>query len=569
MKPRRIILHPLMFGLYPVLFAYAHNIDFAPPRTEIAVLLALFGGATALLWAALTGATGNARKAAIAVSVFSALFFSYGHLTNLVGVPLSGFRIFSMSFGENKAPACIWIAVAFLAWRWLKNLSTEATATATVAFNRFGAVLVLLVTMNWATSVYASSHVHAVGQPPNAASDATTAAPVPLGRASLPDIYYIILDDYARADVLKDLFQFDNSPFLDSLRARGFYVADRSHSNYSQTMLSLASSLNSVYLEGPQLESAANDGDPSWHVAMNVAASRYFEKGRPFGIDGTGRTSSRLPLAHMIQFSNATRVLKNHGYRFTAFTSGYGGVQLPNADVVMRAQVLDDFEEVLISATPIPRAFERFYDPIELHRQRVRYVFEHLADRFGDDMPKFVFAHILCPHTPFAFEADGTAVEKSQVLLDDRLTGGASRAALVKGYTSQIQYVNHEIDRAIADILAHSRKPPIIILQSDHGSEMTLSQTNPSEAGIRERMSILNAYYVPPEIRARLYPDISPVNTFAVILGQYFPGMRAPVPDESFFSSWASPYDFVPVTHLLGTAERTTDGASAPHPSSH
>ena len=34
-----------------------------------------------------------------------------------------------------------------------------------------------------------------------------------------------------------------------------------------------------------------------------------------------------------------------HGYRFVAFTSGYGGVQFPHADVVMHARVFDDFEE--------------------------------------------------------------------------------------------------------------------------------------------------------------------------------------------------------------------------------
>ena len=31
---------------------------------------------------------------------------------------------------------------------------------------------------------------------------------------SRPDIYYIILDGYARSDVMKSLFDFDNSGFL-------------------------------------------------------------------------------------------------------------------------------------------------------------------------------------------------------------------------------------------------------------------------------------------------------------------------------------------------------------------
>jgi hypothetical protein len=70
---------------------------------------------------------------------------------------------------------------------------------------------------------------------------------LPLGYA--PDIYYIILDAYGRADVLQEMFGYDNVPFLQSLESRGFYVAECSQSNYGQTMLSLTSSLNFNYLD--------------------------------------------------------------------------------------------------------------------------------------------------------------------------------------------------------------------------------------------------------------------------------------------------------------------------------
>lgn len=60
---------------------------------------------------------------------------------------------------------------------------------------------------------------------------------------SLPDIYYIIVDGYGRSDLLKELFEYDNSTFLQFLSDRGFYVAEAAHSNYVQTSLSIASSL--------------------------------------------------------------------------------------------------------------------------------------------------------------------------------------------------------------------------------------------------------------------------------------------------------------------------------------
>jgi hypothetical protein len=47
-----------------------------------------------------------------------------------------------------------------------------------------------------------------------------------------PDIYYVILDGYARADILDELYGYDNSRFLDYLERHGFFVAETSHSNY-------------------------------------------------------------------------------------------------------------------------------------------------------------------------------------------------------------------------------------------------------------------------------------------------------------------------------------------------
>ena len=53
------------------------------------------------------------------------------------------------------------------------------------------------------------------------------------------DIYLIVLDEYANAEVTERLFGFDNHAFLDSLRQLGF-VVPAVHSNYSHTFLSVA-----------------------------------------------------------------------------------------------------------------------------------------------------------------------------------------------------------------------------------------------------------------------------------------------------------------------------------------
>ena len=69
-----------------------------------------------------------------------------------------------------------------------------------------------------------------------------------------PDVYYIILDGYARSDYMRDVFDYDNSEFLEFLRDRGFFIADRSKSNHNWTALSLASSLNMDFVQNLGLD---------------------------------------------------------------------------------------------------------------------------------------------------------------------------------------------------------------------------------------------------------------------------------------------------------------------------
>ena len=93
---------------------------------------------------------------------------------------------------------------------------------ATVFLNVFSLVL-LVLPLAQVVNVKTPS----VGRPPHEpAPFALAARPAPARR---PDIYYIILDGYARSDVMKSFFDFDNTPFLQRLERAGFYVAAPEH----------------------------------------------------------------------------------------------------------------------------------------------------------------------------------------------------------------------------------------------------------------------------------------------------------------------------------------------------
>jgi hypothetical protein len=100
-------------------------------------------------------------------------------------------------------------------------------------------------------------------------------------------------------------------------------------------------------------------------------------------------------------------------------------------------------------------------------------------------------------------------------------------------------------------ILADSPEPPSIVLQGDHGPDAFF---NPSDLdrvtsiALQERFAILNAYHLPNGGSELLYPKISPVNTFRIILKYYFAAPLDTLDDRSYLQAAGHPYDFIDVT---------------------
>ena len=102
-----------------------------------------------------------------------------------------------------------------------------------------------------------------------------------------------------------------------------------------------------------------------------------------------------------------------------------------------------------------------------------------------------------------------------------------------------------------------------MILQSDHGSGLRLDMESHEKTDLHERMSILNAYYFPGRSYQGLYPEITPVNTFRVVLNTFFGAGLELLPDRNYFSTWSQPYQFVDVTGSVGSSSRKPRGHRA------
>ena len=92
------------------------------------------------------------------------------------------------------------------------------------------------------------------------------------------DIYYIVLDGYARGDILKEIYAYDNQPFLTQLEELGFYVADSSYANYNQTRLSIPSALNMAYMQDLGINTATPFNLPDHLELIRKAALFDFLK---------------------------------------------------------------------------------------------------------------------------------------------------------------------------------------------------------------------------------------------------------------------------------------------------
>jgi hypothetical protein len=340
--------------------------------------------------------------------------------------------------------------------------------------------------------------------------------------SSLPDVYYIILDRYASADVLQQTYGFDNGRFLSYLSQRGFYVVRQARSNYPKTSHSLASSLNMEFLD--DLREKYGDDSDDW-----------------------------TPLYGRVRDYKVWRFLKSRGYQFIHVGSWWQPTSdNPHADVNINLFSLPEFSRVLYQMTMFyPFSIKTgVLDERSEQWRRTRYEFDRLAEIPDINEPTFVFAHFLVPHPPYVFARDGRFLS-----LEEQTSRSRTR-----NYTEQLAYTNQLLKDLVEKLLSRSPTPPIIILQADEGpfptryerNEMTFDWTKATDDELREKMGILNAYYLPNVDTKALYPTITPVNSFRLVFNLYFDTTFKMLPDESHaFVDHQHLYKFFNVTSQL------------------
>ena len=495
------VIHPFLFAISPVLFLFAYNIYEVPAGDLLLPIVVVVTG-TLILFFSLRLITKSYVKTGIITSFFLILFFSYGHIRDLI---YSLQRFDAYNPGDQTLVslllASLWV-VLFIAGAFLVIKSRSNFQGFTKFLNATAVTLVIISLIN--ISIYEIKTIDLGQGKINEESSLSSSE-------NLPDIYYIILDEYARADILKEIYNYDNSEFIDYLTDKGFYVASRSRCNYPQsTVPSLSSSLSMEYV---------------------IASVSWAER------------------IEMIQNSKVSQFLKSRGYRYIYISTGYYEkgmskyAEVYGSEPVAFGIRMGNLASYLIRSTALA-PFGAYFVGSNI-RTQLLYAFDKLADMPNIEGPTFVFAHVNCPHPPFVFDHNG------------KPTTSVSKGLLVwlrsyqEGYVDQLIFVNKKVKALVDEILSKSDVAPIIILQSDSGpassGQVVVPEAELTKVQLDERVNILNAYFLPENGNRLLYESISPVNTFRIVFNLYFDTNYDLLEDKSYFSQYKSPYKFITV----------------------
>ncbi|MGB8251847.1 MAG: hypothetical protein WCF08_01415 [Anaerolineaceae bacterium] len=493
----KVPFHPALFTLYPVLALYTVNIHEVAIAVMWRPLLISLAGSILLL-AILRLILRDWLKASLITSFIIFLFYSYGRLyEGLKTTPLA-----TMNIVRHRYLAVLFVAILVMgSWLLIKTIRDFKPITGVL--NAIAVVLVILPGYQIASNfINTSSGEHAASNWIPSTSLISPAQP-----KEKPDVYYIILDTYARSDRIKAELGYDNSDFLQQLKALGFYIATCSRSNYNNTHNSIVSSLNMSYL--PEL----------------------YAEGAIQGI-------SIPDIWMLIKPSAVRRNFEALGYKIVAFDSGFEWTRIDDADLYLQRggdayglKFVSPFEQMLMDTTVL-KILSDYQSKANLEKYlegthpqanfigQEEFILDQLPKVAEISDPTFTFAHIDIPHPPYVFSPDGYLTDPGYWSVP--VKGAVDEEHFRSGYIYAVEYIDARILEIVREILSKSSTPPIIIIQGDHGY------------GEGDNFPILNAYFLPNVQPGTLYPTLSPVNSFRLIFNQYFGGQYTLLPDKSF-----------------------------------
>lgn len=534
-------IYPFLVGLLPVVYFFTQN-SFELEWFDTVRPLAITFGLTWIFYK-VSLQLSTCRDAAMLATMFAVLhFISYPLIFEFVRL-----HIFTIRH-RYFLPAWSGLFLLIIVVTLFRIRKADSLKTFNYYMNFFMFILFAMQVFRLGESAthYASSTL--IQQNNRAAAEKMVQQARAAARpgSKLPDIYYLVLDAYAREDILQSRFEFSNQSFLDSLRVMDFMVLDQSFANYPFTHLSLSSTLNLNYLDDiiiPEFVARAPATNPH----------RYQYLSSKFGKEYISRNQLRYFLEKM-------------GYTWYRNDSGYPMTRLRIESVSdiafgpvsqLELMILDNnmFGHLLGLMT-------NRYSVQAFSHQKWRKALEQFAQLPSKGSPKFCFYHIVSPHGPFSFDDDGSvAPERVDGLvlpgvMDDRLEWKDRDPKYRQLYPKNVAGLNIYVRQAVERIQRETNGEAIIIIQSDHGPSLGFHYYDIGKSDLKTRFANLSAIYLPKKYsRIGFGPDTSNVNTFRLILSNVFEVDLPKLEDKAMFA-FAGDVQFKEVTGAVKTKPR-------------
>ena len=535
-KKNSKIFHPFLIAFFPIMAIYSVNIGLIQLEQFIFPTILIVGSAL-LFFLCLKYILKNGKKAALIVTLAFIIFFSFGHIYNM----LNQVSIGDTDLGSNRTLLPIFVISfgigSFLIIRTKRTLDNATSIVNTISIVFITVIVAMVGIETFGCDECLIQQTYSLGIFSNQIMDS------PLyfeehsfsvsESDSLPNVYYIILDGYPRNDVLKKHLGFDNNEFINFLKQREFYVAENSYSNYSLSSTSIPATMNMNYINflADELGEDSRSYDPLLGKDFGLYADNQVIKNfKSMGykvakIGSVPMYLHEIPLADLSLCYKSIHLMDNRLFDTVARTSMIGYFIERWSEDLQRQIILCAFEE-------LPKISSYYEEPV------------------------FVWSHIISPHFPSIFGANGEPVTPGESLLvmnnPHVFEGTDSSWNIKQQFLQQLQFANKK-SMELVDKILENEKQSIIIIQSDHGSAFDVNLHDPTDDDVHQRLSNINAIYFPDEKpREILTNDQTNVNTFRIVFNSYFGSDYDILEDKIYWNlSYKKPFWFKDVTSVL------------------
>jgi hypothetical protein len=483
----------LMLGF--LLNAYSFS-----PVHPLAVLRAVFLGLffAALLTVVLGAILRNAAAGGFVAALIVGGLLGWGRATTTLAGILQRSLLVQIGLGL-VALAALTVAV-WLLWRFVQR--RDGWARVTYGLNVVGAIF---VAVGLFTGLRSGALTTAAGE--------LLEARTPIGQAAAgsPDIYFIMPDEYARPDVLAQVYGIDEAPFLDALRQRGFEIAEGWSANYIATPYNLMSLFHMRHV--PDIAS----------MEPVLAGNVDFQAG----------------VRRAVNHNESFDLLRQHGYQIVTVAPPWEDVALRSADVYIDNGGINEFETSLVTRSAFDPVVRNLLPDALFQQERDRVTFAidqvgRLAEEARADSqvagahPRFVFVHLVVPHLPVVFGPKGEPVRMPYgqfFWVESAVQRGITREEFVAAYKGQLEYLNTLIPPAIDRIITHDPEAVILFL-GDEGSGVGMNWDDVPNSDLAERFATIFTARTPGKTgvfgEAKTLVNVMPL-LFNAYLGENLP----------------------------------------------